>query len=165
MYHIRQAGIADVDTIKHLAQQTWWPTYGDILSPEQINYMLDELYSTEKLSSQISTGEQTFLLLTETGDKPVAFAAYSPRPENPLVYKLHKLYCLPQAQGKGYGKVLINEVCKRALAAGKHSLHLNVNRFNKAKVFYEKLGFNVIAQEDIPIGNYQMNDYVMELRF
>ena len=165
MYHIRQAGIADVDTIRRIAQQTWWPTYGDILSPEQINYMLTELYSAEKLSSQISTGEQTFLLLTEADDTPVAFAAYSPSQHNPDVYKLHKLYCLPQTQGKGYGKALINEVCKRALAAGKHTLYLNVNRFNKAKVFYEKLGFTAIAQEDIPIGNYQMNDYVMELRF
>jgi hypothetical protein len=39
-----------------------------------------------------------------------------------------------------------------------------VNRYNKAKGFYEKLGFKVIGKEDIDIGNgYLMNDYVMQL--
>jgi GNAT superfamily N-acetyltransferase len=91
----------------------------------------------------------------------VAFAAYSPREEVPDIYKLHKIYCLPATQGKGYGKVLINTVCDAVIKAGKHILELNVNRHNKAKDFYEKMGFKVIYEEDIPIGPYFMNDYVM----
>jgi ribosomal protein S18 acetylase RimI-like enzyme len=42
---------------------------------------------------------------------------------------------------------------------------LNVNRYNPAKDFYEKLGFKIILEEDIPIGQYWMNDYVMRLTF
>jgi ribosomal protein S18 acetylase RimI-like enzyme len=46
---------------------------------------------------------------------------------------------------------------------GATSLLLNVNRNNPTKGFYEKLGFTVIKEEDIDIGNgYFMNDYVME---
>jgi diamine N-acetyltransferase len=165
MYHIREATIADVDVIIQIAQETWWPTYSPILTTEQINFMLGLLYSTEKIQHQLSTGEQTFILLIED-EVPVAFAGYSPREENPDIYKLHKLYCLPQTQGKGYGKIMIDEVCRRVLAAGKHTLDLNVNRYNKAKSFYEKMGFTVVYEEDIPIGEYWMNDYVMrkELR-
>ncbi|MEI9808163.1 MAG: hypothetical protein WDO16_09960 [Bacteroidota bacterium] len=38
-----------------------------------------------------------------------------------------------------------------------------MNRSNNAKLFYEKIGFIVIREEDIDIGNgYLMNDYVME---
>jgi hypothetical protein len=92
MYTIREAGIADVEAIREIANQTWWPTYGPILSVEQITYMLGVLYSDEKISSQIANHEQTFLMLIEEGH-PVAFAAYSPRDEDPEVYKLHKLYC------------------------------------------------------------------------
>jgi hypothetical protein len=41
---------------------------------------------------------------------------------------------------------------------------LNVNRYNKARFFYEKFGFKIIDEVDISIGNnYFMNDYVMEL--
>ena len=43
---------------------------------------------------------------------------------------------------------------------------LNVNRHNPALAFYERLGFQQHREEDIPIGPYWMNDYVMrkELR-
>jgi len=160
MYHIREATIADVDAIIDIAEKTWWPTYSPILSAEQITYMLSVLYSSEKIHHQVATSEQTFILLIED-EVPVAFAGFSPRDEHPNIYKLHKLYCLPQTQGKGYGKVMIDEVCRRVLAAGKHTLDLNVNRHNKAKSFYEKMGFTVAYEEDIPIGDYWMNDFVM----
>jgi len=160
MYTIRKATVADVETIRKIAEKTWWPTYAPILSPEQITYMLGTLYSIEKIHSQVATGEQSFLLLIENNE-PVAFAAYSPREEDPDIYKLHKLYCLPQTQGKGYGKILIEAVSEKAKAAGKNTLDLNVNRYNKARSFYEKMGFAVIYEEDISIGEYWMNDYVM----
>ena len=157
---IREATVNDVETIRHIANETWLPAYGAILSKEQLAYMLAEIYATDKITSQIINNEQTYLLLFE-GDDPVAFAAYSPREEKADVYKLHKLYCLPSTQGKGYGKQLIDKVCADVLAAGKTILELNVNRYNNAKYFYEKLGFVVVNEEDIPIGPYYMNDYVM----
>lgn len=160
MYEIKIASVSDVGTIIRIAEETWWPTYSPILSAEQITYMLMELYSPKKISEQVEKQLQTFLLLTEDGE-PVAFAAYSPREENPDIYKLHKLYCLPATQGKGYGKILINAVADKAREACKQTLDLNVNRYNNAKTFYEKMGFAVAYEEDIPIGPYWMNDYVM----
>jgi len=160
MYHIRHATINDVETICKLAEDIWWPSYSPILPKEQIGFMLNYIYAPEKILAQITNNQQTYLLLIED-EQPVAFAAFSPREEDPDIYKLHKLYCLPITQGKGYGKILIDEVCKQTLAAGKHILDLNVNRYNKAKTFYEKMGFEVIYKEDIAIGEYWMNDYVM----
>jgi GNAT superfamily N-acetyltransferase len=162
-YLIRKASHADVETIRSIADKTWWDAYSPILEKEQIAFMLGEIYSVEKITSQLETGAQIFLLLIED-EKPVAFAAYSPREEDPEIYKLHKLYCLPETQGKGYGKILINEVASKTIAAGKHTLDLNVNRYNKAKSFYEKMGFEVAYEEDIAIGKYWMNDYVMRKR-
>jgi len=38
-----------------------------------------------------------------------------------------------------------------------------VNRYNAAKGFYEKLGFEITGTEDIDIGDgYFMNDFTME---
>jgi len=160
MYSIRAATINDVEIIRQIADKTWWEAYLPILEKEQIAFMLGELYSVEKITSQIKNDSQTYLLLEEEG-RSVAFAAYSPRDEDPKIYKLHKLYCLPETQGKGYGRMLINAVAQKTLEAGKHTLDLNVNRHNKAKNFYEKMGFMVAYEEDIPIGPYWMNDYVM----
>jgi GNAT superfamily N-acetyltransferase len=160
MYTIRKATLSDVETIIDLAEKTWWPSYSPILEKEQISFMLGEIYSVEKITSQIENNTQSYLLLIEDGT-PVAFAGYSPRDENAEIYKLHKLYCLPETQGKGYGKILINEVINKTIEAGKHTLDLNVNRYNKAKNFYEKMGFEVAYEEDIAIGPYWMNDFVM----
>ncbi|HWZ16575.1 MAG TPA: GNAT family N-acetyltransferase [Mucilaginibacter sp.] len=167
MYFIRTATPDDVEIIRSIAEKTWWPAYSPILEKEQIAFMLGKIYSVEHISSQLKNNTQTYLLLFEVAspgggdDKAVAFAGYSPREEDPEVYKLHKLYCLPETQGKGYGKILINEVISKTLQAGKHTLDLNVNRYNKAKSFYEKMGFAIVYEEDVPIGKYWMNDYVM----
>jgi GNAT superfamily N-acetyltransferase len=160
MYLIRQATIADVEAIILVAEQTWWPTYSSILSEEQVRFMLRELYAADKITNQIAEKQQTFIVLIEDG-RTVAFASYSAREDDESIYKLHKLYCLPETQGKGYGKKLIDAVVDKAVEAGKFTLDLNVNRHNKAVSFYEKMGFKVVYEEDIPIGPYWMNDYVM----
>ena len=160
MYAIRTATLADVETIRQLAQEIWYATYLSILTKEQLDFMLAEIYSTQTLTRQIANNEQTFILIVEE-EQIVAFAAYSPREEDQEIYKLHKLYCLPATQGKGYGKLLINEVSNKVLEAGKHLLELNVNRYNQARSFYEKMGFKVIYEADIAIGPYWMNDYIM----
>jgi ribosomal protein S18 acetylase RimI-like enzyme len=70
---------------------------------------------------------------------------------------------LPSQQGRGTGRFIIEQLIKAMRAKGATHLQLNVNRNNAAKNFYEKLGFEVIRQEDIDIGNgYWMNDYVMQ---
>lgn len=69
---------------------------------------------------------------------------------------------MPDAQGKGLGKILIEETESQAIKKRNSKLLLNVNRQNKARLFYEKLGFKIAYSEDIEIGNgYLMNDYVM----
>jgi ribosomal protein S18 acetylase RimI-like enzyme len=72
---------------------------------------------------------------------------------------------LSSQQGKGTGKFMIEEIMKMISEKNASALRLNVNRYNKAKSFYEKLGFEVIGSEDINIGGgFYMNDYVMEKR-
>ncbi|GHA76553.1 GNAT family N-acetyltransferase [Pontibacter akesuensis] len=156
---IRQASTEDIPAIKRLADETWEPTYKSILSKEQIDYMFEVIYSEAALEAQMKEG-QTFLLLLEEA-QPVGFAAYSVKDAEASVYKLNKIYLLPQTQGKGYGKILLQEVEQQAKKAGAAILDLNVNRHNNAKAFYERAGYHVHQQEDIAIGPYWMNDYVM----
>jgi GNAT superfamily N-acetyltransferase len=92
---------------------------------------------------------------------PVGFAAYGEI--EPSVYKLFKIYVLHSQQGKGTGKFIIGQIINDIKPKGAASLQLNVNRYNKAKLFYENLGFTIVRTEDIDIGSgYFMNDYVME---
>ncbi|MCX2740072.1 GNAT family N-acetyltransferase [Pontibacter anaerobius] len=158
-YHIRQATTFDLHTLMQLAEATWEPTYHSILSKEQIDYMFEVIYSAESLERQMQEG-QTFLLLNE-GEQPVGFASFSVKDGAGQVYKLNKIYLLPETQGKGYGKVLLEAVEQEVKKRGATILDLNVNRYNKAKGFYERCGYRVWQEDDIAIGPYWMNDYIM----
>ncbi|MBF9253987.1 GNAT family N-acetyltransferase [Pontibacter sp. 172403-2] len=158
-YFIREASLADIPLLHHLASLTWAPTYGSILPEEQVAYMFEVIYTETALQQQVREG-QTFLLLY-AGDKPVGFASFSEKEAAAKVYKLNKLYLLPDCQGSGLGKKLITFVEKEVKKRGAAILDLNVNRYNKAKAFYEHCGYHAHLQEDIPIGPYWMNDYVM----
>jgi ribosomal protein S18 acetylase RimI-like enzyme len=91
----------------------------------------------------------------------VGFASFSEIEHT--VYKLQKIYILHNQQGRGTGKFTIDQILSDIRPKGATALRLNVNRYNKAKTFYERLGFTVIKEEKIDIGNgYVMDDYVME---
>lgn len=160
MTEIISATESHIPTIREIAEKTWWPAYSPILEAEQIRYMLDTLYSEDVLRRQISSNSQQYLLLLEEGN-PAGFASCSSQEGKAEVFRLHKLYCLPETQGKGSGRRLIAAVAEKGREAGARQLELNVNRYNKARGFYEKMGFEVAYEEDIPIGPYWMNDFVM----
>ena len=158
-FSIRFAELDDINTIGWLAQQTWPVTYGHIVPPEQLQYMLNLIYHPAALRRQILEEKHQFLMV-EQEEEPIGFASWGALAE-PGVYKLHKLYVLPGIQGKGLGKAMLQFIFEDI--RGARALRLNVNRHNKALQFYEKMGFSIIGEEDIDIGNnYQMNDYVME---
>lgn len=164
MLRFENATAADIPLIRDIASRTWWPAYGSILSAEQIQYMLNHIYAPDALQKVMDEQSQSFILLYDRRGGQ-GFAAYGPRKQDAGVYKLHKLYVLPQTQGRGYGHALIHEVKGRVAHAGARALELNVNRYNPAKDFYARSGFRIIAEEDIPIGPYWMNDYVMRMDF
>lgn len=156
---IRHASPEDITLIRSMALQVWPQTYAHILTQQQINYMLDKMYSEKALRDQMDKQHQ-FIIVYNAGI-PVGFASYNQI--EPGTYKLQKIYILPKQQGKGTGRFIIDQVIRDILPQGAHALQLNVNRFNEAKNFYEKLGFKIIREEDIDIGhNFFMNDYVME---
>jgi diamine N-acetyltransferase len=159
---IRIAMADDLPLIEDLAKRIWPQTYKEILTSQQMDYMMEQIYSSASLQRQFHQQQHTFLVV-EFNNQPVGFAAYSLVQDNGI-YKLHKIYIDPTIQGKGIGKATIRFITDSLQARQATALQLNVNRYNKARFFYEKLGFVIIREEDIDIGNgYYMNDYVMEL--
>ena len=162
MISLRIGKEKDLPIVQEIGTITYGPTYSHLLGQEQVDYMLGKFYSQAVLLSQFIEGH-IFIIASE-GSKDVAFASYSIEDHDNRIFKLHKLYVLPEAHGKGLGKFLINEVIDKTRDAGGKTLQLNVNRYNKAKDFYEKAGFKIKETVDIEIGNgFFMNDYIMEI--
>ncbi|MBP9102375.1 MAG: GNAT family N-acetyltransferase [Chitinophagaceae bacterium] len=157
---IRNATVNDIDLIRELTFKVWPQTYSSSISKEQIDYMLEMMYSKKSLADQIAEGSK--FIIVQDNNKPVGFASY--KQVESAIYKLDKIYILKTQQGKGTGKFVIEYILQQIKNEGASSLQLQVNRHNKnAKSFYKKNGFSVIQEADFEIGNgYFMNDYVME---
>lgn len=152
---------SQLHSIKELAEEIWPCTYSSILTNGQISYMMDLMYSESALQQQLNNGVLFYLVLFN--DQKVGYTAIEPNYKDGNQLYIHKLYILPQLQGIGLGKKVIESITDIAKKKELSSISLNVNRFNKALFFYEKFGFNIEKEEDIDIGNnYYMNDYVMQ---
>ena len=161
MITTRIASKTDLGAIQNIATAAYHDTYVPIIGLEQVDFMLRKFYNLDALSEQMDQGH-LFIIATDEGED-IGFASYNRIEEAAGVFKLQKLYLLPERKGTGLGRFLVEKVISRVREAGGDKLILNVNRYNKSRGFYEKLGFVITEKVDIPIGeHFYMNDYVME---
>jgi diamine N-acetyltransferase len=165
MIEIVKASVSDLIHVRDIALETWPKTFSNILTQDQISYMLDWMYNTEALKSQVLEKQHVFLLAKENG-KYLGFCSYELHCREDSKTKIHKIYILPETQGKGIGKKLLNAVRQLAQENGDKHLFLNVNKHNQDAIdFYEHYGFYEAYREVIDIGNgFVMDDVVMELK-
>ena len=157
---IRSATLGDIAIIQSIAQTTWPIAYGDIISKDQLDYMLNLMYSDDSLKKQMEKGHQFYLFYL--ADAPIAFASVSN--EGDRIFKLNKLYVLPSTQKTGAGKALLQKVIEHAKSNNGKQIVLQVNKLNIAKKFYLKQGFTVLREDVLELEHgYVMDDYIMGL--
>lgn len=161
--NIREASTADILLIRSLAFATWPVAYKEMISPEQIAYMLELMYSEASLREQISEKGHRFLIAEQDG-RSIGFASHEPHHLGATRTRLHKLYVLPDVQGSGAGGMLLETVMEAGKAAGDRAIDLTVNKRNKALRFYQRRGFVIERDMVVDIGNgFVMDDHVMVL--
>lgn len=157
--HLLKEG--EVDSLQKVAQKVWPATFKEILSPAQIAYMMEMMYSPKSLLEQQKSGCRLFILKKDAED--IGFISLEHNKDDSGKTKVHKIYVLQEIQGTGAGKFLMDHAFAEAEKYGDAAVFLNVNRYNKAIGFYEYYGFKKMYTEDIDIGQgYLMEDWVME---
>lgn len=163
---IAKAGAGDMQTIHDMAQVVFRHTYRDILSPEQMEYMMEWMYSPENLARQLEDGHCYYLAYS--GGEPCGYLSVQSEgadSDGVEVFHLQKIYLLPPFQGGGMGRRLFDQAIthvRESKRSPKARIELNVNRSNPAVGFYKHLGLNILRQGDFHIGEgFYMNDYIM----
>lgn len=190
--HISKASGEDIMCIHDMAQVVFRHTYREILSPEQMEYMMDWMYSPANLQKQLDEGHVYYIAYRD--GKPCGYVSVQPEgiaDDGRLLFHLQKIYVLPSEQGHGLGRALFDravahvreavlareaahvqevaggctEECVEGCVEGCGArIELNVNRNNPSIGFYHHLGLRILRQGDFHIGNgYYMNDYIMGL--
>jgi ribosomal protein S18 acetylase RimI-like enzyme len=119
-------GVPDTREFERRCEEEWWPRlrkqYPDPASPATPD---------ERLMRQIHH-------------------PYPAREEIVAAYPSHlHIDLLPQAQGKGYGRSLVETLLEELIAAGSTGVHLGIDLRNEgAQQFYPKLGFSEVFRNE-----------------
>jgi GNAT superfamily N-acetyltransferase len=158
---LQPATVHDIPLIRDLAHRIWWAHYPEIISNEQIAYMLEQGYSEAALTNQISDSAQTFWLVLADGIA-AGFLAISDKSAG--AYFIHKFYLDNTQRGRGVGAAAFQSILEQYPDV--QEIRLNVNRRNYKSVnFYFKVGFIIDHCMDTPFGaGYIMDDFQMLYR-
>ena len=161
MCTFKKATAEDIPLIRELAEKSWNSAYKNILSKEQIFYMLREMYSAEEISRQLQNPNYVYYLIS-VGNENAGFIGFEYQYEEKTT-KLHRIYLLEEFKGKGLGKKALQFLKLQVQQNGDTRIILNVNKSNPAIEIYESQGFKIYEEGVFDIGNgFVMDDYLME---
>ncbi|MBQ9124701.1 MAG: GNAT family N-acetyltransferase [Acholeplasmatales bacterium] len=146
----------ELKQIEFMASIIWPIAYKDILSADQIKYMLNKYLTLDAILANIDDG-YTYVIIHDEDNK-MGFMSYKLMDTQCF---LSKLYILPNFQNQGIARKAIEY-----LQAFKLPITLTVNKHNdNAYQKYLHMGFTVYDSVVTDIGNgYVMDDYCMVLK-
>ena len=124
--HISKASGEDIMCIHDMAQVVFRHTYREILSPEQMEYMMDWMYSPANLQKQLDEGHVYYIAYRD--GKPCGYVSVQPEgiaDDGSLLFHLQKIYVLPSEQGHGLGRALFERAVAhvREVALAREVVH------------------------------------------
>jgi diamine N-acetyltransferase len=155
----RPATADDIPLLRDLAERIWRVSYAEMISGEQIDFMLGWMYGPQQIAQELNDGVAWEIAVVD--GEPIGFFAVGF--EEPSHAKLHKLYILPERQGAGLGQALIERAHEAASARGAREIWLQVNKGNTRAIrAYERAGYTVERSAVFDIGHgFVMDDFVM----
>lgn len=147
----------NIKELASLASSIWHEYWTCILSPEQIDYMVENFQSEHAIKNQIENENYTYYFIVSNGEK----AGYFGISDKKEYLFLSKLYIKKEYRNKGLGTEAFEKI---KLLANNNPIRLTVNKYNTNTIkAYEKWGFKTIDSVVTDIGSgFVMDDFIME---
>lgn len=168
---LRPAVPSDAPALAKLATESFVAAFGHLYAPEDLQAFLDQYRSVERYRAELASPTKR-IQIAEVDGQPAAYALIvrgwgfderpDPKPANPLF--LSQLYCAPGMAGHGLGAALMDWVIEEARAAGADAVQLSVFSENfGAQRFYQRYGFQHVADIGFWVGNHRDDEFLYEL--
>ena len=92
MFTIRKATVADCELIHKMAKEVFPATYKEILSPEQLDYMMDWMYAPSNVRKQMEEEGHVYSIAYKENE-PCGYVSIQQQEKD--VFHLQKIYVLP----------------------------------------------------------------------
>ena len=164
---IRQATLADTDTLSALSARTFIEAFGPMYPPADLQEFIDTAYSPAKQAQAIGApGNAVFLLERDDGEA-VGYAAVGPCGlPHPDVREgdgeLKRLYLRRDAQNGGVGAQLFDQALAWLERDGPRTLWISVWSENfGAQRFYERHGFEKVGEYGFKVGRTVDREFIL----
>ena len=164
---IKKCSLDDILDLQKIYRQTFFETFSEQNSEENMRIFLDKAYSEEKLKSEIENKEsETFLavenqkilgvLKINTGNAETESGL-----ENSL--EIQRIYILKEFKGLGIGTVFMHLAEKKARELGVSFIWLGVwEKHFPAQKFYMDKGFRRFSEHAFVLGDDIQTDFLMK---
>lgn len=163
---IRKCNVKDLDSLCKISIETFYQTFADSNTEENMTAYLDTAYNKEKFYEELCNPDSSFFFIYVDE----SLAGYLKTNEYPSQtdindidsLELERIYILKDFQGAGLGQDLLEHTISIATEHGKKYIWLGVWEHNeRAKHFYQKNGFYRIGAHSFVVGDDVQTDYVM----
>ena len=152
----------DIKELANLASEIWHEYWTEILSLEQIDYMVENFQSEQAIKNQIDNYNYTYFYIIKDSVK----AGYIGLSKKKDYLFLSKLYIKEEYRHQGLGTMSFGFIKNYAESLNYTRIILTVNKNNKNTInAYNKWGFETINSVVTDIGKgFVMDDYIMEYK-
>ena len=167
MLTIRLATPEDAELVADLSRQTFYDTFMDDNSKEDMDKFMNEVFTKDALMKEVGAPGNIFLL-AEEGGKTLGYARIRennipPELGTTNALEIARLYAAKDSIGKGVGKALMQACVNIALIKKAGALWLGVWEKNERAIrFYKQWGFEKFADHVFQLGNDPQNDWLMK---
>ena len=164
---IKKCSLDDILDLQKICQQTFYETFAEQNSEEDMRKFLDEAYSEKKLKSELENEESETFLAAENQKILGVLKINTGNAETESGFQnsleIQRIYVLKEAKGLGVGTAFMNLAEKKARELGVSFIWLGVWEKNfPAQKFYTDKGFRKFSEHTFVLGGDSQTDFLMK---
>ncbi|TDO71168.1 ribosomal protein S18 acetylase RimI-like enzyme [Flavobacterium chryseum] len=166
---IRKIALNEIDQLQKIGRQTFHDTFSESNSEENMKKYLDEKFSIEKLTAELSNEDSEFyfaILESEViGYLKINFGETQTELKDEKALEIERIYVSKEFHGKRVGQLLYEKAIEIAKNKKSEYVWLGVWEENhRAVSFYKKNGFVEFDKHIFRLGTDEQTDLMMKLK-
>ena len=165
---IKKVELKDIEKLQKIGRQTFFETFSKSNSEENMQKYLDEGFSIEKLTTELTDSNAEFyfavLDLEVIGYLKLNFGDSQTELKDNKALEIERIYVSKEFHGKSVGQLLYDKAIEVAKQKNADYVWLGVWEENQRAIsFYKKNGFVEFDKHIFKLGNDEQIDIMMKL--
>jgi ribosomal protein S18 acetylase RimI-like enzyme len=167
--YIENVTLNNIDQLQKIGRQTFYETFSEGNTEENMTKYLEDGFSIEKLTSELNDKNSEFYFATldniVIGYLKLNFGQSQTELQDDKALEIERIYVLKEFHGKNVGQLLYDKAIQIARQKKADYVWLGVWEENPRAInFYKKNGFVEFDKHVFKLGNDEQTDIMMKLK-